>query len=56
MKDALKRDIELSLTVTKINNRIIFKEKGELHIRSRIKSSKKENIGVYVEIITKEQV
>ena len=42
LKDILKRDIELALIVSKINDRIIFKEKGELQAKSKIKSSKKK--------------
>ena len=56
LKEILKEDIELALIVSKINNRTIFKEKGELQARSRIKFLKKENIGVYMEIIKKQQV
>ena len=50
----LKGDMELALTVSKINNRIIFKEKGELQVMSRMKLLKKENIDVYIEIIKKQ--
>ena len=35
----IREDLDLALTVSKINNRITFKEKGESQIRSRIKLS-----------------
>ena len=51
--NVLKGDIELALIVFKINDEMIFKEKGESQVRNRIKLSKKENTGVYTEIIKK---
>ena len=49
----LKEDIELALALSKINDRMMLKENRELQVRSRIKLSKKDNIGVHAEIIKK---
>ena len=53
LKVLLKEDTELALVVSKINDRIIFKEKEGLQVRSKIKLTKKDNMRVYAETIKK---
>ena len=53
LKAMLKRDTESVLIASKIDNMMIFEEKEELQARSKIKSLKKDNMGVHIESIKK---